>query len=90
MKYVLLVGGLLALAGCETPVTTEGYLQELPEGLTEVVAPNQNLATVQINPEDGCYWYRHDGPVETTMLPLRANNGRPICTKAPATLETAM
>ncbi|WP_321363214.1 hypothetical protein [uncultured Celeribacter sp.] len=90
MKYLLLVGGLLALAGCEAPLTTEGYLKEVPEGLAEVAAPNQNLAAVQINPEDGCYWYRHEGPVETTLLPLRAKNGRPICTEAPATLETAM
>jgi hypothetical protein len=33
-------------------------------------------------PEDGCYWYRYVGPVETTYLPLRTIEGRPICTRA--------
>jgi len=35
-------------------------------------------------PEDGCYWYQHSGPVETTMVPLRAVGGNPICTKRQA------
>ncbi|WP_231730559.1 hypothetical protein [Celeribacter halophilus] len=90
MKYVLLLGGALALAGCEAPLTDEGYLKEVPEGLAAIAAPNQNLSAVQISAEDGCYWYRHDGPVENTLLPLRAKDGRPICTVAPETLETAM
>ena len=59
-------------------------LKELPEGVALIAAPYQNLQEVILKPEDGCYWYRHVGPVETTMLPLRSVRGRPICTDAAA------
>ncbi|TDT72697.1 hypothetical protein BDE40_3549 [Litoreibacter halocynthiae] len=61
------------------------FIAELPEGVLEIVAPFQDLKAVQINPLDGCYEYRHIGKVETTFLPLRAKNGRPICTRFPET-----
>ena len=48
---------------------TDGFIQELPEGVLSIVAPNQNLNSVRIDPEDGCFVYRHIGPVETTFLP---------------------
>jgi hypothetical protein len=74
----------LTLAACaETGGTTTGprEVTELPEGVLAIVAPGQNLASVQID-ESGCYVYRYSGPVETTYLPLRANSGAPICTRA--------
>ena len=63
--------------------TTNGpqFLEELPEGLAEAAAPGQNMAAVIIDQNDGCYWYQHAGVVETTFLPLRTNDGRPICSR---------
>lgn len=48
-----------------------GFLKEVPPQVVLLAAPYQNLQEVILKPEDGCYWYRHVGPVETTMLPLR-------------------
>jgi hypothetical protein len=60
---------------------SEGFFKELPEGVLAIVGDNQDLTAVRIDPVDGCYVYRYVGPVETTYLPLRANNGRPICSR---------
>ena len=57
-------------------------IAELPESVAAIVASGQDLTSVQIDPIDGCYVYTHAGPVETTLLPLRAKNGRPLCTRA--------
>lgn len=57
---------------------------ELPEGVLAIVAPGQDLTSVQID-ASGCYVYLYRGPVETTYLPLRSTGGRPICTRAQAT-----
>lgn len=93
MKNLVLPLGCVAvlLAACDIPntslqgttngATSVSYLSEVPEGVVALAAPNQDLTTVQIDPADGCYVYRHVGPVETTMLPLRATNGRPICSQ---------
>lgn len=68
------------LAGCvSTGANGEGELPPLPEEVVAVAAPWQNLATARLLPEDGCYWYEHNGQVETTLLPLRTPEGRPIC-----------
>lgn len=56
-------------------------IRNLPESIVAIAAPNQDLTSVRLLPEDGCYWYRHTGPVETTLLPLRNVEGRPICTR---------
>ena len=68
--------------------TSDGYLKTLPEGLLAIVADNQDLNTVRIDPVDGCYVYRYVGPVETTFLPLRAKSGSPICSRAAETTTT--
>lgn len=76
---------VLFLSACAT-VPTEGdprVLTELPENVVAIAAPHQDLTTVRIQPEDGCYWYRWVGPVETTYLPLRTTSGQPICARAP-------
>lgn len=76
---------LLGLAGCVTtgvPATDTGAdaMAEVPEAVLAVAAPNQDLRSVVLMP-DGCYWYTHRGPVETTMLPLLTTAGRAICTR---------
>lgn len=53
----------------------------LPDDVLTMAAPGQDLQDVRVFPEDGCYWYRYVGPVETTYLPLRTRDGRPICTR---------
>jgi hypothetical protein len=84
-RSVVLAVSLMMLSACTAPVGRVGdepsrFLQELPEGVMAIAAPYQNLRAVVLRPEDGCYWYEHVGPVETTMLPLRTAEGRPICT----------
>lgn len=76
---------ILLFAGCAVPVTSDskaetGFIQKLPDSMVAIAAPYQNLSAVRIFPEDGCYWYLHVGPVESTLLPLRTTDGRPICT----------
>lgn len=81
---------VLTLGACAAPVERPGsedpgFLKEVPENVTAIAAPYQDLRAVRLRPEDGCYWYRHTGPVETTMLPLRTAEGRPICTRPQGT-----
>lgn len=88
-RAVFVTVALLALGACTVPIDqatdkSTGFLKELPEGVALIAAPYQNLEEVILKPEDGCYWYRHVGPVETTMLPLRTVEGRPICTQGSA------
>ena len=74
---------VLSLAACE-PVPGGGGgagIVTVPESVSSIAAPFQDLTTARIRPEDGCYWYMHKGPVETTELPLRTNAGNPICTR---------
>ncbi|MGH1332023.1 MAG: hypothetical protein ACRBBK_14150 [Paracoccaceae bacterium] len=83
---VLLGGALILLASCETYengmlISSTGFIKELPEGVLSIVAPNQDLTAVRIDPTDGCLEYRHIGPVETTFLPLRSVKEQPICTQ---------
>lgn len=85
-KTLLLIGSLLALGACAVPVaetadTDTGLSAEVMTQLSAMAAPYQDLQSVRLRPEDGCYWYRHVGPVETTLLPLRTADGRPICTQ---------
>lgn len=75
----------LLVSGCVT--TGQGgsgpeEVPPLPEQVVAVAAPWQDLSTARLMPEDGCYWYQHVGPVETTLLPLRTPEGRPICASA--------
>ncbi|MFK8036050.1 MAG: hypothetical protein AB8B94_18095 [Hyphomicrobiales bacterium] len=81
--------GALLLTACE-PIQSGGssnYI-EAPQAVIDVAGPNQNLKAVRINPADGCYVYRYVGPVETTYLPLKTANERPICTRAPEPATT--
>jgi hypothetical protein len=71
-----------ALGACAgTPNNSDGR-PALPDAVLELAAPHQDVASARLRPEDGCYWYVHAGPVETTLLPLRTPEGNPICTRA--------
>lgn len=73
-----------ALAACmpaDSGTTDAGFVQEIPERVAAIAAGGQDMTAVRLDPVDGCYSYRYVGPVETTFLPLRAKNGRPICTR---------
>ena len=61
------------------PLIGGPYLATVPDSVLAIVGPNQNLSAVRVMPEDGCYWYLYEGPVETTLLPLRTAQGNPIC-----------
>ena len=76
----------IMVAGCTDITTGAGgaFIQDLPPESADLAGPNQDLTAVRFVPEDGCYWYRYKGPVETTMLPLRTKNGNPICAKKEA------
>ena len=65
-----------------TPTGEVAPITEVPDQVVQMAAPGQDLSALRVLPEDGCYWYRYVGPVETTYLPLRTIDGRPICTRA--------
>jgi len=75
--------GACTVGGTELATDENGIIAELPEAVVAIAAPYQNLEAVILREEDGCYWYRHVGPVETTELPLRTTAGRKICVPRP-------
>lgn len=84
----------LALGACtdeavSTGAATGGVPGALPEAIQSIAAPFQDLSTARLLPEDRCYWYLHTGPVETTLLPLRTMDGRPICLAPEPVTEAA-
>ncbi|MFK7874787.1 MAG: hypothetical protein AB8B71_03265 [Paracoccaceae bacterium] len=86
MRIIMSGAIFLGLTACDVPNLgqspgREGFLSELPEGVIANADPSQDLSAVRINVIDGCYEYRHIGPVETTFLPLRTSAGNPICSK---------
>ncbi len=81
-KSILFSVSLVFLTACGSSATREGgFLREVPEEVAKLAAPNQNLNAVKLLEEDGCYWYQHVGPVETTLLPLLSQRGSRICIK---------
>jgi len=74
----------LALGACSATFSDGQAPVPLPEEVVALAAPNQDLASARLLPEDNCYWYSHVGPVETTLLPLRTDRGNPICVKPAA------
>lgn len=75
---------MMAVSACVAPGTgTEGRPTPLPEAVVALADPAQDLTSARLLPEDSCYWYDHNGPVETTPLPLLTRDGRPICTAKP-------
>ena len=85
VRPLALPAALLTLGACAATVdqTAQGepvFIEELPASVVALAEPNQDLTAVRLLPQDGCYWYRYTGPVETTMLPLRTAEGERICT----------
>jgi len=81
----LAVVGVVMLAACAgAPVEDTGANSDevIPPELVNLAAPNQDISTARILPEDGCYWYEHRGRVETTLLPVKTRDGRRICLPA--------
>lgn len=72
---------LLGLAACEPVPGEAGSRATVPESVSSIAASYQDLTTARVRASDGCYWYTHRGPVETTELPLRTDQGNPICTR---------
>ena len=84
MRFLIGLAGSSAifLSACsESATNSAGHIAKLSDNVVQMAAPYQDLTAVRIDPEDGCYVYRHVGPVETTYLPLRTNEGRPICSR---------
>ncbi len=87
LRPAMLLIPTLMLGACSASLTaipeaTNSQIGELPESVASMAAPNQDLRSARLRSEDGCYWYRHAGPVETTLLPLRTVDGRPICARS--------
>ena len=83
---LLLTCGILPLAACEEMDTASSgpadrFMNPVPPAVRDMAAPYQDLGAVRLEPSTGCFVYRHAGPVETTFLPLRTRDGRPICTQ---------
>ena len=86
MKARVVFAGCAALmvAACDDMNGTgaaSGFMTNVTDRVKEIAAPNQDLTAIRIDPADGCYVYRYVGPVETTLLPLRTVDGRPICSR---------
>ena len=79
---------LLVLAGCAAQrpdiAAEEASPYPIPNEVVAIAGPGQDLTTARLDPTDGCYWYSHAGPVETTLVPLRAANGNQICNARPS------
>ncbi|MEQ9038956.1 MAG: hypothetical protein RIE24_11440 [Silicimonas sp.] len=92
-RSLLLLPAALILGACAAVGGPDGLSDDpdatLPEAVRSIAAPYQNLDTARLREEDGCYWYLHTGPVESTLLPLRTVEGRPICTRPQSTPATA-
>nr|WP_235963019.1 hypothetical protein [Ruegeria haliotis] len=83
IRILTVLAALSVTAGCSEQLSGAGNaanrIGNLPESVQALAAPGQNLATARLLPQDNCYWYEYSGPVETTLIPLRATNGGPIC-----------
>ena len=87
IRFWCAAGAALFVSACGDMQNTSaagdnGFISPLPESILNMAAQGQNLNAVRIDPADGCYVYQHSNPVETTFLPLRTTEGRPICTQA--------
>lgn len=87
-RTVVIATILLLTAGCAMqPSETGGTANQIgniPANVVALADPNQDISTARLLPEDGCFWYEHRGPVETTLVPLRSPEGNPICATSEA------
>ncbi|MEM8653536.1 MAG: hypothetical protein AAGF36_02230 [Pseudomonadota bacterium] len=84
----MLAAAAVILAACDETTQSGGdggpFINPLPDRIVALADPRQDLTAVKVDPVDGCLVYRYVGPVETTFLPLRSKEGRPICTRPAA------
>ena len=82
-RTAAIVMTVLVAAGCTARTAETGGDENspypIPNEVVAIAGPNQDLTTARLDPADDCYWYYHAGPVETTLVPLRAANGNQIC-----------
>ena len=63
--------------------------QQIRDQIVARAAPNQDIATARLRPDDNCFWVRYVGPVETTELPLLTKEGRHLCGPEQTVAQTA-
>ncbi len=84
---ILSLGAIAALSGCiqNTPLVesdpSKRTLTTLPENVLAIAGSGQDLNNVRVDVASNCFVYLHNGPVESTYLPLRNKRGQPICIK---------
>lgn len=84
VRHCLCLTFVVLLGACSATGGVSG-LRAASDEVAALAAPHQNLDAVRVDPDDGCYWYLYEGPVETTLLPLRSKTGRRICTSSRVT-----
>lgn len=74
----------MALSGCMTVDggASDGVLAKVPEEVLAIADPKQNLGAVRVNPVDGCFEYRHIGPVETLFASSKQRRPPDLHTEA--------
>ena len=91
INRIIVGASFLFTIGCTTPTIgsrdTMFEIGNVPDAVVSLAAPGQDLTSARLRPEDGCYWYEHNGRVETTVVPLRAIGGSQICTSRSSRLE---
>ena len=98
-KLFLVGAASLALGACAGPgpvpavqepvAQTPSPEEQMLDQVVAKAAPNQNIQSAHLRPDDNCYWFSYAGPVETTDLPLLTPEGRHICAPAPAAAPVA-
>lgn len=83
-RNLLLPAAMLTVAGCVAANGGRYEIGNVPPEVADRAAPGQDLSTTRLLAEDNCYWYMHNGPVESTLVPLRTRGGLPICLKSPS------
>ncbi|WP_338050527.1 hypothetical protein [Roseovarius dicentrarchi] len=82
-RAVMIATTLSLTAGCAMQSAETGgtanQIGNIPANVVALADPNQDISTARLLPDDGCFWYEHRGPVETTLVPLRSPEGNPIC-----------
>lgn len=79
---LLVAAGCTAQTGDKAAEASSPY--PIPDQVVAIAGPGQDLTTATLVAADDCYWYYHAGPVETTLVPLRAANGNQICNARPS------
>jgi len=82
-RVTVTMAAMFLMGACAEPMNgatgQSGQQAPIPDQVRTMAAAYQDLSTARYTPEDGCYWYEHSGPVETTLIPLRTPDGGHIC-----------